>query len=378
MDAFYASVEVLDNPELKGKPVIVGGNRERGVVSAASYEAREFGVHSAMPISIAMRRCPEGIFLPVRMSRYKQISTMIFNIFKQFTPLVESISLDEAFLDVTSSTRLFGPAEEVAMAIKKQIVDQTGLTASAGVASSKLVAKIASDFKKPDGLTVVPAGQEQSFLAPLPISRLWGVGKATRGTLSLLGVKTIDDLRRLPADLLERKFGKHGLALYNSARGTDDRQVTPTREIKSIGHEETFDVDLLEIETIQKELLALAEKVARRMRKYEMTGKCITLKVKYSDFQQITRNRTISAPTNDGKEIMRRIITLLPKTKAGKKPIRLLGISVSHLYPSGMAQPSLFQNQINVLKRKQVNIAIDDINTKFGNGTVLPGRLVEG
>src|SRR5210317_961733 len=207
MDAFYASVEELDNPELKGKPVIVGGSSMRGVVSAASYEARKYKIHSAMPIVQAKRLCPHGVFLPVRMKRYREISNKVFSIFHKYTPLVEPLSLDEAFLDVTSSGRLFGTAEEIAGQIRKQVYAEIGLTISAGVATSKLVAKIASDINKPDGLTIVPAGSEAEFLAPLPIKRLWGVGKKTQETLVLLGVHTIGDIASFPEKLLAQKFG---------------------------------------------------------------------------------------------------------------------------------------------------------------------------
>jgi len=377
MDAFYASVEVLDNPSLHGNPVVVGGDANRGVVSAASYEARKFGIHSALPMAIAIRRCPDGIFLPPRMNRYREISRQIFNIFQSFTPLVEPISLDEAFLDVTGSFRLFGPAEEIAATIKKQVVEGIGLTVSAGVASSKLVAKIASDYEKPDGLTIVAPGQEKSFLAPLPIARLWGAGKATREALALLGVKTIGDLSRLPPDLLQCKFGKHGISLYQASLGIDDRKVTPGRDMKSIGHEETFAADLVELKIIHRELLALADKVARRMRRYGVSGRCISLKVKYSDFKQITRSYTFESTTDDNSKIYREVTKLLEKTEAGNKPIRLLGISVSHLQSDGKTQLELFDEKKNKLKKQQVNQALDAINEKFGTTAIIPGRLLQ-
>ena len=377
MDAFYASVEVLDNPSLKGKPVVVGGDANRGVVSAASYEARKFGIHSALSMAIAMRRCPEAVFLPPRMNRYREISKQIFNIFESYTPLVEPISLDEAFLDVTGSIRLFGPAEAIAATIRKQVKERIGLTVSAGVASSKLVAKIASDFDKPDGLTIVPPGQEQSFLAPLPITRLWGVGKATREALALLGVQTIGDLSRLSPDLLQRKFGKHGPSLYYHSLGIDEREIIPDQEIQSVGHEETFEKDLTTLNAIHRELLALSERVARRLRCYQLCGKCITLKVKYSDFKQITRSYTIGSTTDDNSEIYREIIKLLEKTEAGNKPIRLLGIAVSHLQSDGKIQLELFDEKKNKLKKQQVNQALDTINEKFGTTAIIPGRLLQ-
>jgi DNA polymerase-4 len=293
MDAFYASVEVKDNPSLKGKPVIVGGNRKRGVVSSASYEARKFGVHSAQPIATAARLCPHGVFLPTRMSRYKEVSDLVFEIFHRFTPLVEPLSIDEAFLDVTGSTRLFGSPEKIAIDIKRMIVEEIGITASAGVGPSKFIAKIASDLNKPDGLTVVPYDQVREFLDPLPIGKLWGVGKATQKALSFLGVKTVEELSSLPADVLEKKFGKHGIHIHLLAKGIDNRDVVPEREVKSIGNEETYAEDILDMEVIKKEILALAVKVARRLRNEHVKGKTITLKVKYKDFVQITRSVTL-------------------------------------------------------------------------------------
>jgi len=240
MDAFYASVEILDNPALRGQPVVVGGDCNRGVVCAASYEARKFGVHSALPMLTAKKLCPHGVFLPVRMARYQEISRRIMEIFQRFTPQVEPLSLDEAFLDVTASQRLMGSAEEIAGQIRALVRDTTGLTVSAGVGTSKLVAKIASDLNKPDGLTIVPPGEEEVFLAPLPIGRLWGVGKTTREALALIGVQTVGDLRRIPPAILTAKFGKAGRMLHESARGIDLRPVEPRQEAKSIGHEETF------------------------------------------------------------------------------------------------------------------------------------------
>ena len=379
MDAFYASVEQLDNPDLKGKPVIVGGTSKRGVVSAASYEARKYKIHSAMPIVQAMKLCPHGVFLPVRMKRYKEVSSKVFTIFKKYTPLVEPLSLDEAFLDVTASGKLFGKAEDIAREIRKEVLKETGLTISAGVAGSKLVAKIASDIKKPDGLTIVPVGMEAEFLATLPIERLWGVGKKTRKKLAMLGVKTIGDLAALPLKLLEQKFGKHGRSLHNAALGLDERNVETDHDTKSVGHEFTFDSDLLEIVTIRRELLELAGMVAKRLRRYEFQGRTITLKVKYYDFRQITRASTINDYTADSKRIFEEVLQLLKKTDAGHKPIRLLGISVSSLkLESGSHQQHLFQGMQTSKKRREINKALDEIQKKYGSNAILPGRLLEG
>ena len=379
MDAFYASVEQLDNPALKGKPVIVGGSSKRGVVSAASYEARRYKIHSAMPIAQAMKLCPHGFFLPVRMKRYKEISSQVFRIFQKYTPLVEPLSLDEAFLDVTGSAKLFGPAEDIAKRIRKDVYQETGLTISAGVAASKLVAKIASDINKPDGLTIVPVGKEAEFLAPLPMKRLWGVGKKTQETLSLLGVHTFGDIASLPEKLLEQKFGKHGISLRRKALGLDNRDVETEHETKSVGHEFTFDTDLVELETIRRELLELAVMVAKRLRRYQLQGKTITLKVKYHDFRQITRSSTIKQHSADSKCIYEKTLQLLKKTDAGQEPIRLLGISISGLkIENGSRQQFLFQGMQSSEKRQEINKALDEIQEKFGATAILPGRLLGG
>ncbi len=378
MDAFYASVEVLDNPSLKGKPVIVGGRVQRGVVSAASYTARFFGVHSAQPIAVAKRLCPDGVFLPVRMDRYREISRQIFEIFHRFTPLVEPLSIDEAFLDVTDSTRLFGDPEKIALNIKNLIRAETGLTASAGVAPSKFVAKIASDLGKPDGLTVVSPEQVRQFLEPLPINLLWGVGNKTREYLALLSVRTIGDLSRLPAEILRRKFGKHGVHLHLLSNGVDRRNVVPVIKAKSIGHEETFMEDILDIETAEKELLSLAMKVAQRLRKKGLKARTISLKVKYNDFTRITRSVTLMKAIDDGGEIFRNSSALLKKSDTGIKAIRLLGISVCLFESQNRAkQLSLFDQDAVSTKKRELNRALDFLSDKYGPEKVLPGTLVK-
>ena len=377
MDAFYASVEMLDNPAFRGQPVIVGGPKQRGVVSAASYEARKFGVHSALPMAVAMRLCPQGVFLPVRMSRYKEISDQIFEIFLRFTPLVEPLSIDEAFLDVTASIRLFGPAEEIAKQIKNQVRDEIGLTVSAGVAPSKLVAKIASDLNKPDGLTIVPEGYVQNFLDTLPIEKLWGVGKITQKDLSLLNVKTIGDLSRLPKDLLRRRFGQQGLQLYFLSKGIDDREVQPERIIKSIGREETFPEDILVKEKAGKEILILSQRVARRLRRHGKAGRTITLKVTYDNFTRITRSLTLPKATDDGRTIYRISLDLLEKTEIGNRPIRLLGIYLSQLTRPGEGQLSLFDQTNGIKKTARLNQALDTIQDKYGDQAIRSGRIIE-
>ncbi len=378
MDAFYAAVEVLDDPELKGKPVIVGGSKERGVVSSASYEARKFGVHSAQPIATAARLCPQGVFLPVRMWRYQEISQQIFKIFQRFSPLVEPLSLDEAFLDVTGSTRLFGTPEEIARKIKEQVVEETGLTVSAGVAPSKFVAKIASDMQKPDGLTIVPEGKVEEFLEPLPIEKLWGVGKATRKILAHLGVRTIGDLGLLSSKLLVRKLGKQGLHLYLLAKGVDEREVEPEREVKSVGHEDTYPIDISDVEEARKQLLSLATRVAKRLRGYGLVGKTVTLKVKYYDFVQITRSITLGEPTDDNRKIFQTCCDLLEKTEVGRRPVRLLGISLSQLSDSDETkQLALFAVE-EPDRSRRLNKALDTISEKFGDKAIVLGTLLEG
>ncbi|MEI6127741.1 MAG: DNA polymerase IV [Pseudomonadota bacterium] len=378
LDAFYPSVEILDNPALKGRPVIVGGSRQRGVVSSASYEARKYGVHSAQPIAVALRLCPQGIFLPVRMGRYSEMSNRVFRIYHRFTPLVEPLSLDEAFLDVTGSTRLFGTPEAIAGRIKQLVAEETGLTVSAGVASSKLIAKIASDLQKPDGLTVVPPEKVREFLDPLPVEKLWGVGHVTRESLLVLGVKTIGDLSRIAENVLESKFGKQGLQLHCLSLGMDDRDVEPERATKSIGNEETYADDIIDRAMIKKELLGLSIKVARRARSEALSGKTVTLKIKYNDFKQITRSITLPEATDDGDEMFRHCCSLLDKTEAGRKPVRLLGVTLFHLAThTATRQLSLFSEQARSLKKKELNSALDKLSEKYGEHTIVPGSLIE-
>jgi len=378
MDAFYPAVEVLDNPELKGKPVIVGGSRERGVVSSASYEARKFGVHSAQPMATAMRLCPNGIVLPTRMARYQEVSEQVFDIFHRFTPLVEPLSIDEAFLDVSGCTRLFGSPVTIAKKIKQTVVEKTGLTISAGVAPSKFVAKVASDMEKPDGLTVVTADKVRDFLDPLPIKKMWGAGKVTQKALARLSIHTFKDLRQTSLELLEKEFGKHGSHMHQLAWGIDPRDVVTLHDVKSIGHELTYSTDILDLEPARRELLSLANRVARRMRRKGLEGKTVTLKVKYSDFKLITRSATLRHHTNDSADIYSNVCRLLKKTAVGKRPVRLLGISLSNLSDSGSGrQLSLFSQSGSNEKRKELNKTADVIFEKFGRKGIRPGSLVD-
>ncbi len=372
LDAFFAAVEQRDHPELRGKPVIVGGVPPgRGVVSAASYEARAFGVHSAMSVTEAYRRCPDGVFLPVDGRRYQQASRDVMAILRRFTPQVEPISIDEAFMDVTGSRPLFGDGPEIAAAIKSAIREDVGLTASVGVASTKLVAKIASDLRKPDGLVVVPAGDEAAFLAPLPISRLWGVGEKTAVALAEYGVRTIGDLAALSPDLLVRRFGKHGGSLGTRALGMDDDPVHEGDPAKSVGHETTFDRDSSDPEVIERTLLALSDGVASRLRSAGVRASTIAVKIRDSSFRTITRQRTLAEPTDLTEPIYRAALDLARPEVRGIR-VRLLGVTASNL--GEREQLALFASDDP--KRRKAIEAADAVRRRFGSRAVTRGRLV--
>jgi len=366
MDAFYASIEQRDNPSLKGRPVIVGGEAEkRGVVSAASYEARAFGVHSAMPTSQARRLCPQGVFLPVRMDRYRGVSGLIFEIFREYTPLIEPLSLDESFLDVTGCESLFGPAPEIARAIKKKILAQTELTASAGIAPNKFLAKIASDWRKPDGLVEIKPEEVGAFLENLPVSKLWGVGKATEEVLQGMGIFRVGQLARFPREAIEKKMGNFGLELLALARGEDDRPVVSGEEAKSLSQEQTFTPDLQERQIMEQILLDQAEQVGWELRKQKLKGLTVHLKVRYPDFTLITRSQTLSAPTDAGMEIYRTAVKLLDKTEALSRKARLLGVGISNLRRrEAPFQRGLFDAYRE--KEEKSLEAVDKIWDKFG------------
>lgn len=377
MDAFYASVEQGDHPELKGKPVIVGGDAEkRGVVSAASYEARVFGVHSAMPTSQAKRLCPKGVFLPVRMPRYREVSEEISRILKDFTPLVEPLSLDESFLDVTGSEKLFGPALEIAREMKGRILSLTHLTASAGVAPNKFLAKIASDLRKPDGLVEIKPEEVEIFLRDLPISKLWGVGKTTEEVLKNMGIWRAGQLAAYPTQLIEAKLGKWGLDLAALARGEDDRPVISESEAKSISQEETFTPDLGEMATMKKTLLDQAERVGWALRRQKLKGYTVQLKVRYPDFSLITRSATLHLPTDQGIEIYETVARLLEKTEALPKKARLLGVGVSNLrHRDNPEQLPLFDPRRQKVVRSTA--AMDRIWSRFGPEAIKRASLLD-
>jgi DNA polymerase-4 len=367
MDAFYASVEQQDRPELKGQAVIVGGDaKSRGVVSAASYEARKYGVHSAMPMAQAVRLCPHGIVLPVRMDRYAEVSHVIQSIFERYTPLVEPISLDEAFLDVTDSRNLFGAAEEIGRRIKKEIHEQTQLTASVGIAPNKFLAKLASDLKKPDGFVVITEENKQAILDPLPVGKIWGVGKVTEATLHSAGIRTIAQLRGCTCAGLRPIVGNAAEELLRLARGEDDRPVEPDRERKSLSSEQTFATDLREESILTSVLLEEVEEVAERLRRHRLKARTITLKLRYGDFRTVTRSETLREATNLTKPLWEAAEQVFRRwrIRAGG-PLRLLGFAASGLEPEQAGQQWLFPDPEHE-KLKRLDRVVDKIRDRYG------------
>jgi DNA polymerase-4 len=372
LDAFYASAEVLDNPALRGKPVIVGGDpNARGVVSAASYEARAFGVHSAMPLRTARRLCPHGVFLPGRFDRYHELSRQVMAIFASYTPLVEPISLDEAFLDVTGSRDAFGDGEAIAGEIKRRVLSEAGLVVSVGVATNKLCAKVASDLRKPDALVVVPPGGEAAFLAPLQVSRLWGVGPQARQALSDYGVTTIGQLAALPEGTLRRRFGTHGAELRLRALGIDPSPVVPTHAPKSVGHELTFDHDVLDPRRLEATLLDLAESVASRLRRHHLSAGAVQLKLRYEGFDTITRQAPLGRQVRESEPIYEAGVALLRKALAPDRAVRLIGLTAIGL--SATQQLTLFDAPERYDRLTQ---SIDAVRERFGSAAITRARLV--
>lgn len=367
MDAFYASVEERDRPELVGHPVIVGGSPNgRGVVAAANYAVRKFGVHSAMPTSTALRLCPHAILIPPRLGYYAEVSDQIHEVLDRYSPQVEPLSLDEAFVDVTGCTSLFGSPVEIAQKIKREIFENVGLIASIGVAPNMFLAKIASDLKKPDALVVVDPDHVQEFLDPLPISRLWGVGKVTGQALEKLGLHTIGQVRRLPPETLRQQFGKTGDHLWQLAHGIDTRQVIAGREAKSVSHETTFAVDLDDRELLRAWIVELAEQVAWRLRRYDLSGRTVHLKVRFADFHTIVRSKTLPGPTHRSDEIRRTATELLEACLSDPhQPIRLLGVGLSNFGTTHTTQQTLFADDEQE-KQQHLDHAADQIRERFG------------
>jgi DNA polymerase-4 len=375
MDAFFASVEQHDNPALRGKPVLVGGASRRGVVAAASYEARVFGCRSAMPMGEALRRCPQAIVVSPTRGRYEEVSSQVFEIFRKYTPLVEGLSIDEAFLDVSGSGSLFGDGETIARAIRKDVVEATGLTCSAGVASSKFAAKIASDMNKPDGLTVV-GPDVAAFLAPLPLERMWGIGPKTAPALRRLGYATLGDLARATPAALERVLGAWGADVRELARGVDVREVEPDRDAKSVGAECTYENDLTTKEAIARSLLAHAARVAERLTEAGVSAGAVVVKLKYADFTLLTRRKTLEEPASDTTTLHDTALELLDRFPLDGARIRLTGVSAQDIGP-GAVQPTLFPDRAAERRRGLQSILLD-AKGRFGGQPITFATLLEG
>jgi DNA polymerase-4 len=386
MDAFYASVEQRDHPELRGKPVIVGAMSKRGVVTAASYEAREFGVRSAMPGFRARELCPHGVFLPGNMAHYVAVSAQVHEVFRRFTPEIEPIALDEAFLDITGSLRLLGAPRKLAADLKRAVLEETSLTVSVGLAPNKLVAKIACTLGKPDGLRVVEPGEVRAMVDPLPIRRLWGVGPVLGAKLAQLGIETFLDLSSYDPERLREQLGERAPELQRLARGEDERPVAADRAPKSYGEESTFETDVSARERVTAALTSHAEAVARRLRHDDYAGRTVTIKAKLSRargrreardasastepyYPLVTRSRTLPQPTNDGAMIRQVAVELWDEAKLGE-PVRLLGVSLSNLEPAGGVQLELFKKPHDALGK-----TLDAITERFGSGAI--SRAVE-
>ena len=386
MDAFYAAIEARDNPQYRGLPVVVGAAPGgRGVVAAASYEARRYGIRSAMPAGEAFARCPHAIFLAVDMTKYRAVSTTLFELLDTFTPQVEPVSIDEAFLDLTMCPPPGRPAAPpdaaadaplgIARAIKARIKETLRLPASVGVAPNKFLAKLASELAKPDGLRAIRAWEAMEVLAPLPVTVLWGVGAHTQERLRALGVHTVGDLQRTPTSVLRASLGFGAEPLARLSRGIDDRPVTASRETKSVGRETTFDHDTRDRGALDRTLGELVEDVARTLRAEGLRGRTVTLKLRYANFHTLTRNLTLPTPTHSGGVVFRAVMGLLDRLGSLPRPVRLVGVSVSGLAPADLAQVPLFGDEEHQARVDQV---VDAINDRFGEGTVRPAREGDG
>ena len=371
MDAFYASVEQRDDPSLRGRPVIVGGTGDRGVVAAASYEVRRYGVHSAMPMREALRRCPDAACVRPRIGHYAGVSKQVFAVFHEFTPLVQGLSLDEAFLDVTAGTGDLGDGERAAHEIKRRILERTGLTASVGVAPNKLVAKIASDLRKPDGLVVVRPDEINAVLDPLPIRKLFGLGAKTAPKVEALGIHTLGELRQASAARLRPVFGRYTERVLQRAAGIDTRPVVPDQDEKQISAEETFDADIADHARLRSEIVRLADKVGAKLRSRELTTACVTVKIRRKDFTTYSRQRHFEPPTQETR-VVTTIATELLDAWLATQPraaLRLLGVGVSDLAPA--TQLDLFTAP-QTARNRELDAAVDRIRERFGKGVLTP------
>ncbi len=368
MDAFFASVEQLDNPELKGKPLIVGGQSNRGVVSTCSYEARKYGVHSAMPMVEARRLCPHAEFLPGRMWRYEEVSREIMHIFHEEAPLVEQLSIDEAFLDVSGMERLSGDVRNVGWRIKERIKNEIGLTCSVGLAPNKFLAKMASDLQKPDGFTVITHEEARSFIAPLPVTKIFGIGGAAKQMLAQFGIATIGQLASVDRSILQKVFGKNADKVQHLAMGLDDRPVIPETAPKSIGRETTFEKDLYTFEDCKAAILELSGQTGYRLRNKGYSGRTVTLKVKFKDFKIITRSISSEGDISCDEEIFSLAVKLLKEVAYGNG-VRLLGVTVSNLQ-DGSCGSLCFEENTKLLQR---NAAVDNLKKRFGENIIARG-----
>jgi DNA polymerase-4 len=365
MDAFYASVEMLDDPALRGKPVLVGSDRPRGVVAAASYEARRFGCRSAQPMAVALRLCPEAVVVPPRMLRYVEVSERVFSILETVSPLVEPLSIDEAFLELTGTERLLGHPEGVARGLKQRILRETGCSASVGIAPNKFLAKIASDLEKPDGLTVIREGDVDRVLLPMEIERLWGVGPKTAAVLRAAGVTTVGHLREWTRERLAARFGDAGDHFWRLCRALDDRPVVPDREAKQIGQECTFEQDLEDPEEVRLALLGHVDEVARRLRRHAVRARGVQLKIRYGKFETITRAATLPGPRDATADLRGAALAIWEKWAGGSfRPVRLIGMTATHL-EAGPGQPALFPDT-EEQRQKRLDGALDQIRSRFG------------
>lgn len=389
MDAFFASIEQLDHPEYKGHPVIVGGLSSRGVVATCSYEARKFGVHSAMPISRAKKLCPDGIYVYPRMDRYKEVSHQIFSIMKEFTPHIEPLSIDEAFLEVSGMSTMYSGPKALGRAIKDRVYEQTGLIISAGLAPNKFLAKLASDLDKPDGLVVIPYGREKEILAPLPIKRIWGVGPHTEKRLKAGGFYLMRHIQALPDERsLIPIVGNQARRIWELANGIDERPVETDRKIQSIGAEETYEEDLTDGSAIELEFRYFANRLSKRLRKRNLLGHTVSIKVRYGDFTTVSRQKRLDTPSDHEHVFFETALLLwnkLMQDKTSKQlkgvtfmdppgPIRLLGLTVSGLDEEVPMQDSLFESPKNETENKLAGV-LDSLESKFGETAVMSGAL---
>ena len=372
MDAFYASVEQRDRPELRGRPVLVGSDRPRGVVAAASYEARKFGCRSAQPMATAKRLCPDAVVVRPRMEAYCADSARVFAILETLSPIVEPLSIDEAFVELTGTERLLGPAPEVARALRDRVRSETGLTASVGVAPNKFLAKIASDLGKPDGLTILDEESVDRVLLPMEVGRLWGVGPKTAAALASVGVKTVGDLRAWSEERLRGRFGEAGAHFWRLARAMDERPVVPDREAKSIGQECTFEEDLEDREEVRGVLLGQSDEVARRLRRHGLRARGVTVKIRYGKFETITRNETLPEAVDTTQDLRAAAVRVFERwADAGFRPVRLVGVTAREL--EGGPEPAVLFPDDEHARKRRLDGALDEIAARFGKESLRRG-----